>query len=685
MKVSLNKISAGLALATLTFGSAGTMLAQTADLPINTFDSNANGTGIEWGSGAVAWNSTAGNAAGSLEITTTFGGSDTPCTAYVCLAGGNPWYQPQTVDLALYKSIDFDIKYDTTSDITIAQFNDLSTWPASLTNSSGQSVFQSWAPAGYLSGSTPGLDVFVCGPNNQMAPLIVTTNIPAAAASGWTHVSIPINPAEAGISSINGIVFHKWINQSWGILNPAVARVFVDNVVLKGTAGPPPPPKVSAPVKTVPGLNVFASTQGLYDRQSARLRQQSGLSWVGQATPANPVTYSFTVSGFPSAPATYGAEAYLFLIPNPSYNDNAPDWNETNAVVAFIQQGAGNATLHFQYKVNDPYGNAMYGGGNSGGIYYTNPPNSWDGVTPNYYESGNLASITTPGSAVGTWTIKFTSDTNGTLIAPNGSSTNFVFPAYNVGYFAEQLSPGFNVYLGMQANNSATINQSVDYANFAISNTAAPYSENFLADTALDTTNTWDTSVSSGPNGVLVVPTTAAEWLQWTLPASGFSLENGTSITNLGLWTAPGMYRSIGMYGIQAQLVDSTEVPAGNTAFFNLVKRTATQLQVLLPGETNAPGTATGKGGTPDIQAVGNLFQVTVNSVDATYHIVSTSDAVSITSSTDSSAGTQTGTLSGGTTQIYYSFDTAGSQTITATDTTSTNILSNTSSTVTAQ
>jgi hypothetical protein len=41
--------------------------------------------------------------------------------------------------------------------------------------------------------------------------------------------------------------------------------------------------------------------------------------------------------------------------------------------------------------------------------------------------------------------------------------------------------------------------------------------------------------------------------------------------------------------------------------------------------------------------------------------------------------------LSGGTTQVSFGFDTAGSQTITATDTTSTNILSNTSSSVTAQ
>ncbi len=62
--------------------------------------------------------------------------------------------------------------------------------------------------------------------------------------------------------------------------------------------------------------------------------------------------------------------------------------------------------MHFQYKVNDPNDNAMYGGGGN----YTNAPGSWDDATPGYLESGNLGSVS-GNSILGTWTVKFTSDT----------------------------------------------------------------------------------------------------------------------------------------------------------------------------------------------------------------------------------------------------------------------------------
>ncbi len=82
----------------------------------------------------------------------------------------------------------------------------------------------------------------------------------------------------------------------------------------------------------------------------------------------------------------------------------------------------------------------------------------------------------------GKWTLKFTSDTDATLIAPDGSSTNVVVPAHNVGHFAEQATPGFRIYLGMQANNANAQNQAVVYANFEVAGTPSPFSENFLTD-----------------------------------------------------------------------------------------------------------------------------------------------------------------------------------------------------------
>ena len=668
MNLIPNKICAGLfsALAGLTL-SATVGVAKPL-ITVNTYDSSSsiNGDWSWYGGAVIAWDGTqdhTGNSGGSLHITHDANAGD---HIYCPEAfSGNQWNSGTTYDLTLYTNMTVWIKWDTNySTMPISAFNSNGGLGINL-NDNANGEYGSW--------------------NGANAHGLPSQQIPNTASNGWVLLNFPINAASIpNIDQIGAFIFNVYHSVPWS----GNVGFWVDDITFQPAAVDViPPPTVKPPIPAIPGLNVFASTEGsLYDRQSARLRQQSGLSWVGVATPANPVTYSFTINGFPDTLPTFGCEAYLFLIPNPVYNDNAPDWNETNVVQAYVQQGATSATMYFQYKVNNAYNNAMYGGGNNGGIYYTNPPNSWNGVTPNYYESGALASVTTKGTALGTWTITFTTDTNGTLIAPDGSTTNFVFPAYNVGYFAETQSPGFNVYLGMQANNSATINKSIDYANFSISNTAGPYSENFATETALDTTNTWDTSVASGPNGVLIVPPTATDWLEWTLPASGFSLQNGSSLTNLGLWTAANFYAPIPLQGLKAQLVDSTQIAPGPAAFFNLVKRTGTQLQVLLPGETSAPGTATGKTGTPTPQSVGNLFPVTVNLVDATYHVVSSTDSISVTSSTDNSGvGTQTTSLVGGTAQVSVSFDTAGSQTITAADTTNTNIVSNTSSAVTAQ
>jgi hypothetical protein len=653
---------------------------------INTFDTSDSGCGEEWGSGTVAWDGTQGEPAGSLLLTLNFGNSsDTPAVAYCCLDGGNPWYQPQTMNVSSYQNIEFDVLYDATSDITIPEFNDLSTWPTDLTNSSGQTVFISWAGAGYLAGSTPGFDVELCGgPAGQLGPFIATWTVPAAAATNWVHVKIPINQSESQIDGVNGIAFHKWINQQWGIQNTAVARLWIDNLVLTGTAAPPPPPKLSTPVKAVQGLNVFASSEGnsYYDRQEAELMQGSGLSWVGQATTANPVTYSFDIVGYPNS---VNCEAYLFLVPNPDANDGAPDWNETNCAIFYLQGNTHTVTAHFQYKVNENDQQAMYSGGNEARGYYTNAPGSWDGVTTNYLESGNLAALTTSSGVMGTWTLQFTSDTNGTIIAPNGASTNFVIPPYNIGYFAETAAPGFNLYLGMQANQADAMNQAVTYANFAVSNTAAPFSEDFTADTVLDTTNVWRTSVSGGPAGVLIVPTNSALWVDWTLPDGGFSLQAAPVLNNLLAWTTPTTGPLIPLYGMRAQLVASNEVPAGNAAFFQLIKRQFTQLEVLLPGETNAPNSPTGKGGSPTPVTAGYPVSVTVNAVDPTFHIVNSADTISLASSDSSAALPSNAQMSGGTATMTIYFGTTGSWTVTATDVTSTNIPPATSSSITAQ
>ncbi len=93
------------------------------------------------------------------------------------------------------------------------------------------------------------------------------------------------------------------------------------------------------------------------------------------------------------------------------------------------------------------------------------------------------------------------------------------------------------------------------------------------------------------------------------------------------------------------------------------------KLQLLVPGESAAPGTASGKTGTPVAQIASSAINVTVNAVDANWNqSVSASDMVRITSSTNSASLPANSPLTNGTQISTVSFNTNGSFTLTATD-----------------
>ena len=62
------------------------------------------------------------------------------------------------------------------------------------------------------------------------------------------------------------------------------------------------------------------------------------------------------------------------------------------------------------------------------------------------------------------------------------------------------------------------------------------------------------------------------------------------------------------------------------------------QLQVLVPGEVAAPGTGSGKSGTPTSQTVGVPFDVTVRAVDANWNLVSSATSLIELTSSDETA-----------------------------------------------
>jgi autotransporter-associated beta strand protein len=95
------------------------------------------------------------------------------------------------------------------------------------------------------------------------------------------------------------------------------------------------------------------------------------------------------------------------------------------------------------------------------------------------------------------------------------------------------------------------------------------------------------------------------------------------------------------------------------------------KLQVLAPGETAAPGTATGKAGAPTSHLAGTPFNFTVNAVDQYWNLISAApgDTIAITSTDNTATLPADAPLVAGTQVFPITFNQRGSLTITATNT----------------
>ncbi len=141
----------------------------------------------------------------------------------------------------------------------------------------------------------------------------------------------------------------------------------------------------------------------------------------------------------------------------------------------------------------------------------------------------------------------------------------------------------------------------------------------------------------------------------------GTGAGNGTiTFTNLEIDTA----------GTNKQLTaTSSGLSNAVSATFSVSATLFSQLQLLVPGETAAPGTLTGKTGTPNPQAAGTPFNVTVNAVDANWNLVNTIvDTVGLASSDSSATLPANAALVSGTKTFSVTLNTVGSATLTASD-----------------
>src|SRR5207249_7769126 len=111
--------------------------------------------------------------------------------------------------------------------------------------------------------------------------------------------------------------------------------------------------------------------------------------------------------------------------------------------------------------------------------------------------------------------------------------------------------------------------------------------------------------------------------------------DNGVTAGNLTLVAGTGTLSSFTFRTAGTRTVSATDAAAAltaNTSASVTVNAGASvKLQLLVPGETAAPGTATGKTGSPTSETAGTGYSVTINAVDADWNVVaSVTDTVGI-------------------------------------------------------
>jgi hypothetical protein len=626
------------ALSVLTLAIVGVLSAQ-AQLILNTFDSAGELTASDndWsgGSATLAWDGTvdAGDGAspGSLHVTCPYQSIGSGWQEFQ--VGRNiPWNNGNYQPLGTFINIEFDVKVDVANSFPAISGD----WAM------GQIIIQTW----------------------NWSPL---SSVTITNSTGWQHYSASLS----GVSTLAHLIvdFHTGDNTHYPTNQ---ISYWIDNVKL--TAPPLPAPTLGTlkPAPS-PGLALIPGSSGQYQRSLVYPGPLgAGFGWYGAG---QPVSYAFTITNFP---VVNDFSIQTFFIPNAHLkgnspnNNTAPDWTCTNGTFFTITANGTNPATNWNVQLQTK----------------TNMVS--DGSNPNLqvlqFNYGQLP--------VGKWTLRFDNNTDFTIIAPNGFTTNGSLPA-DVASLVSGNSvsdTSLTPYFGIMPRTTDHIGEAVVMSRIQITGAATALDDNFSAG-YLDTTNTW-TTLADYTAGIRVNTSDLKYSLTWNTPNDqGFqSLDVNSSLTGPWPTLVPSSQWMLLNATVPFRMVFvkksdlQTALGETDTAFFRLSKRVFSKLQILLPGETAAPGTASGKTGSPTPQPAGAPFNIIVNAVDASWHLTGSAPQDTLGfNSTDPGFGQPpfVTSLAGGTATIEVTLGTVGSQTITVSDVTDPTKTDDTSSAVT--
>ena len=362
------------------------------------------------------------------------------------------------------------------------------------------------------------------------------------AGTGYQHYAISL-----GSFKNNGVTdITTTTNFSFGLgdvaypanLGGVPITIDIDNLQITMVTNPPPPPRPTISVLPAKrGLRIFQQASDAVYTQEGIATVDINQSWVGLATPSTPVSYAITFQGFDTV-ANYAMNVQF--VPNAGTGPYAV-YNANNDLLWTIRSGGGVSgfTTALAFKTNSP---ANVNGSETNVV-----------VAP-------MATTSTNGR--GTWTLTFTTDTNGTVTAPDGTSASFVLDPNMAAQFADPM----NIFFGTSAGATGGFGQFTDISKIAVTNVGGlNENDNFTSETNLDLT-VWDPSFSRDAGSVILVPSTPSYWANWNIPDDGFGLETKAGLTGgTNVWFSPNYY------GSGTGSTNSTPILMGTTLKWTLI------------------------------------------------------------------------------------------------------------------
>jgi hypothetical protein len=444
--------------------------------------------------------------------------------------GWNQYQTPGTMDLTRFQYVGFDVYLDSSSGTTYGGIN------------------------------------FVFFKNGWSGtPAIGSVSFNASMVGKWTHFDFPC--AATGITASPAFVFQGAPGSDGGA---DTTTFHIDNVVFWN---PPVLPQITGLSPGTPGgLQIHVDVDGTsnqYDQEgitSPATNNVTDLFWLNQT----PATYAFTITNFPSPASAPHFDAHVYIVNGDTITANGTvgswgynqtysgvPWNALDYVGMHVQNDTnGGVVAIFEWKTNSPSSN----------------PNS------NNITQFKLPSLA---SANGTWALNFSDNTHASISGPDGSVVGSVTlpdfgndPAY-VGNF----SPGTSlVQFGLAKNDvdntGGNNGKGAIFTSVLVTNmTYDPVLTDNFSGPGLNANNDWQIAEYwlDSANRTAWQPQDTAYWIKWNSTGSGWSVQ---SSSNLWDWADAGVsYTYVDATGTNTLgAVPSTNLPAGNAAFFRLTK-----------------------------------------------------------------------------------------------------------------